>query len=308
MADATPPSDPPAAPAGGLDPVGPGVWAWVQPGGRFGVANAGVIADDDGLTIVDTLMVPSQWEPFGAAVDALGLPVRRVVLTNAHIDHVGGTWRFRLAAIYGSTATSAQLDRPADTGVYRRVLPDHAAGFDDLEARRAAIEAEEVASPLPRDVGLTRAVTHEVDDPVTLTPRVELLPVTGHTDGDLLVVVADADVAFLGGIGWSGSTPLALHGDPATWADVLDVVADLADVIVPGHGPVERGEAPARRDLQAYLRACTTADGDPAAIGPGPWDGWVDRRFDAVNVERAALLARGDPSTPPAMLRLLGLG
>jgi cyclase len=307
MAAATPPSDAPADAAGGLDEVAPGVWTWVQPGGRFGVANAGVIADDDGLTIVDTLMVPSQWEPFGAAVDALGLPVRRVVLTNAHIDHVGGTWRFRLAAVYGSTATSTQLDRPADTSVYRRLLPDQAAGFDALEAHRAAIAAEEVASPLPREIGLTRAVTHEVDDPVALTPRIELLPVTGHTDGDLIVVVADADVAFLGGIGWSGSTPLALHGDLATWADVLDVVAELADVVVPGHGPVERGDAAARRDLQAYLRACTAADGDPAAIGPGPWDGWVDRRFDAVNVERAALLARGDLSTPPAMLRLLGL-
>jgi cyclase len=307
MAPPTPPPDPSAAPAGHLEPVGRGVWAWVQPGGRFGVANAGVVADDDGLTIVDTLMVPSQWEPFGAAVDELGLPVRRVVLTNAHIDHVGGTWRFRLAAIYGSAATSAQLDRPADPAVYRRLLPDLARGFDDLEAHRAAIAAEEVASPLPREVGLTRAVTHEVDDPVTLTPRIELLPVTGHTDGDLLVVVGDADVVFLGGIGWSGSTPLALHGDPSTWADVLDVVADLADVVVPGHGPVERGDAVARRDLQAYLRACVAADGDPAAIGPGPWDGWVDRRFDAVNVERAALVARGDPSTPPAMLRLLGL-
>jgi glyoxylase-like metal-dependent hydrolase (beta-lactamase superfamily II) len=305
MAPPSGPANPGHAPAARLEALGPAVWAWVQPGGRFGVANAGVVADDDGLTVVDTLMVPAQWQPFAAAVEALGAPVRRVVLTNAHIDHVGGTWAFRWAAVYGSPATSAQLDLPADVGVYRRMVPDLAADLDALEAHRAEIAAEEVASPLPREVGLTRAVTHEVDSPVTLTPRVELLPVTGHTDGDLVVVVADAEVAFLGGLGWYGSTPLALHGDPTTWADVLDVVADLADVLVPGHGPV--GDDAARVAQQGYLRACVAADGDPAALGPGPWDGWVDRRFDAVNVERAALLARGDRRTPPAMLRLLGM-
>ena len=64
---------------------------WLQPGGESGVSNAGVVIDDDGITVIDTLMVPEQWQPFAAAVNALGLPVRRVVLTHAHIDHAGGT-------------------------------------------------------------------------------------------------------------------------------------------------------------------------------------------------------------------------
>src|SRR5918912_1285825 len=54
-----------------LTELADGVWAWLQPGGETGVSNAGVIADDDGLTIVDTLMVRSQWEPFAAAVKSL---------------------------------------------------------------------------------------------------------------------------------------------------------------------------------------------------------------------------------------------
>ena len=41
---------------------------WLQPGGESGVANAGVVVDDDGITVIDTLMVRSQWEPFAAAV------------------------------------------------------------------------------------------------------------------------------------------------------------------------------------------------------------------------------------------------
>mgnify|MGYP003332797877 CR=1 FL=1 len=34
-----------------LDEIADGVWVWLQPGGESGVSNAGVIADDDGLTV-----------------------------------------------------------------------------------------------------------------------------------------------------------------------------------------------------------------------------------------------------------------
>ena len=121
-----------------------------------------------------------------------------------------------------------------------------------------------------------------------------------------MVLVADVDVLFAGDLCFFGVTPLAFQGDPAVWADTLDVIADLADVIVPGHGPV--GGEPEVRDLQAYLRACVAANGDPDAIASGPWDGWIDRdERDAINVERAALLAQGRDEMPGAMLKAIGL-
>jgi glyoxylase-like metal-dependent hydrolase (beta-lactamase superfamily II) len=97
-------------PTNTLHELADGVWVWLQPGGESGVSNAGVIADDDGLTIVDTLMVRSQWEPFAAAVAKLGRPVRRIVLTHAHVDHVGGTKAFPMASVLGSPQTSQLLD------------------------------------------------------------------------------------------------------------------------------------------------------------------------------------------------------
>ena len=84
----------------------------------------------------------------------------------------------------------------------------------------------------------TRPVSHIVDGPAQLTPRIEVLPARGHTEGDLMLLVGDADVLFAGDLCFFGVTPLAFQGDPQMWADVLDAVADLAEIIVPGHGPV----------------------------------------------------------------------
>src|SRR5262245_40004069 len=228
-------------------------------------------------------MVRSQWEPFAAAVAAFERPVKRLVLTSARIDHVGGTRAFPAAAIYGTTATSDALDQPMPIDAYRSFMPSFAEQFDDLA-----------------EVG-TRPVTHLVDGAAQLTPRVELLTAVGHTAGDVLVLVADSDVCFAGGLCSFGVTPLAFPGAPSAWAAVPEVVAELADVIVPGHGPI--GGIDEVNALQDYLRACVAADGDVRAIPAGPWDEWTEREHDAINVERAAMLARGDQTMPPSMLK-----
>ena len=270
-----------------LHPIADGVFVWLQPGGESGVSNAGVVVEDDGVTVIDTLMVRSQWEPFAAAVHALGKPIGRLVLTHAHVDHVGGTRAFPMAKVLGSPQTSELLEGAMPIDAYKSFMPAFAEEFDDLE-----------------ELG-TRQVTHLVTDAAMLTPRVELVPATGHTSGDLMVLVEDSDVLFAGDLCFFGVTPLAFQGNPGTWADVLDAVAELAAIIVPGHGPV--GGEPEVRELQAYLRHCVDAAGDERAVPPGPWDRWLERDRDAINVQRAAMLGRGDDGMPPAMLKAIGL-
>lgn len=275
-------------PTSALHPIADGVFVWLQAGGESGVSNAGAVLDDDGITVVDTLMVRSQWEPFAAAVRDLGAPVRRIVLTHAHIDHVGGTKAFPNSAIYASPLTSDLLDEPMPVGAYQAFMPAFAAGFEELA-----------------EIG-TRPVTHLVDGVANLTPRIEVLPATGHTPGDLMLLIEDCDVLFAGDLCFFGVTPLAFQGDPRQWADTLEAVAELGDVIVPGHGPV--GDGDDVRVLRDYLRACVVADGDVRAIPPGPWDDWLERDRDAINVERASLLAAGEDVMPPSMLKAIGLG
>jgi cyclase len=206
------------------------------------------------------------------------------VLTSSHIEFSGGTHRFRRAAVYGSPQASAHLDQPADLDACRRLYPDHAAEFD-----------EELT---------TRPVSHVVDAAVQLTPALAAVPATGQVTENLVVLVPGAEVLFAGAMCSFGVTPLCFQGDPGAWADALDTLVELAPIIVPGHGPI--GGAEEVTELQGYLRACVAAEGDPSRVGDGPWDDWPGREHDAVNVERAALLARGEDAIPTALLRRLG--
>jgi glyoxylase-like metal-dependent hydrolase (beta-lactamase superfamily II) len=55
---------------------------------RFGMVNCFLVREDDGLTLVDTGVVGSG-HGIRQAAQQMGAPIRRIVLTHAHIDHVG---------------------------------------------------------------------------------------------------------------------------------------------------------------------------------------------------------------------------
>jgi glyoxylase-like metal-dependent hydrolase (beta-lactamase superfamily II) len=273
-------------PTARFEPLGDGIGVWRQSPHGHGRPNAGVVVEDDGATVVDTLLTPSQARPLAAAIEAMGVPVRRAVLTSSHVEYVGGSSVFWMAARYGRLQTSALLDQPPNLEGYRRLYPEWADEFDDEFT--------------------TRPISHTVDTAAWLSPRVCVSPTSGQMDENLVVVVPSAEVVFAGAMCVFGVTPNAFDGDPGAWADALADVGELAPVVVPGIGPV--GGADDVLALQAYLYACVDAEGDPTAIPEGPWDRWPDRHLDAVNVERAALLAVGDHSVPPSMLRAIGLG
>ena len=272
---------------GELVELAPDVYVWLQSPAAHGRANAGVIVDDDGLTVVDTLMVPSQVEPFSAALDALGVPVKRAVYTSSHIEFVGGSPAFWMAARYGRSQTSALLDQPASIDVLKKLHPAYAPEFDLLVERP------------------TRPVSHTVDVSAYLTGSHLVVPTQGQMLENLMVLVPEHEILFAGAMACFGVTPNAFDGDPSAWADALGDLLELAPTIVPGIGPV--GGVDEVIALQAYLYACVDADGDPNQIPEGPWDEWTDRSFDEVNVERAAMLAADDHNVPPSMLRRIGL-
>ena len=55
---------------------------------RFGLVNTYLLDEDDGLTVIDT-MIPRSGARIIAAAEARGTPIARILLTHAHNDHVG---------------------------------------------------------------------------------------------------------------------------------------------------------------------------------------------------------------------------
>ncbi len=55
---------------------------------RYGLINCYLVVEDGGLTVVDTA-VPGTETQILEAAEQLGKPVRRILLTHAHVDHVG---------------------------------------------------------------------------------------------------------------------------------------------------------------------------------------------------------------------------
>lgn len=55
---------------------------------RFGFVNCYLVPEDDGLTLVDT-MIPRCGKRIVAQADELGAPIVRIALTHAHADHIG---------------------------------------------------------------------------------------------------------------------------------------------------------------------------------------------------------------------------
>src|SRR3954453_19214953 len=55
---------------------------------KAGFVNCYLVDEDDGLTLVDTMLPRSSKTILAAAVD-LGKPITRIALTHSHADHIG---------------------------------------------------------------------------------------------------------------------------------------------------------------------------------------------------------------------------
>lgn len=264
-----------------------GTWAWMHDERRPGATNSGIIADEDGFTVVDAQLTPGAGAALLAAIEPFGLPIRRLALTSSHMPFVGGSSAFVLPAVYGTPQISADMDQPPNIAGCCALYPEDAAALHDLEEHPC------------------RRVTHTVAEAAWLTASVVAAPVSGEIEENLIVQVPESQVVFAGAMCSFGITPLAGLGNPAAWADALDTLLGWGEIFVPGHGDIGGKEDVLAQ--QAYLRACVDANGDVSALGDGPWRDWSGSEYHAINVERAALLAQGDDAPPQALLQQLGL-
>ncbi len=202
--------------------------------------NVGVVAGERGLVVVDTHASEVEARAVLEQVRRLGHgDVVAVVNTHVHFDHTFGNAVF--AEAYDGLPLFAHEEAAA-------ALPAAAAALQQ-QAR------SEDGDPRYRDVAEARVVvpehTFSSARMIDLGDRfVELVhPGRGHTAGDAVVRVPDAEVLFAGDLVEESALRSGVPGFgpdcyPLEWPASLDLVLNLLGdewVVVPGHGlPVDR--------------------------------------------------------------------
>src|SRR5580700_11489851 len=87
-----------AAPDFQLQKIGPGIWAAIVSDTGLAGGNAGFVIGDDGVLVIDTFQDPRPAKALLAEIRKLTpLPIRFVVNTHYHLDHVNGNDVFAAA-------------------------------------------------------------------------------------------------------------------------------------------------------------------------------------------------------------------
>jgi len=210
------PADAPKPPFA-LKEIGPGVYAAISG------SNAGVVIGDDAVLVVDSFFQPNTARALLSEIRKITpKPIRYVVNTHYHLDHVAGDQVFKdVGAIIVAHRNVRAWIRPENLRMFGN-------GSDPMAQRIAQL-------PLPDLV---------TESPITIwlgARRVDIRPAEGHTGGDLVVGVPDAKVLFCGDLFWR-MPPNTVDGTVSKWIATDRSFEQLPDaasmVFVPGHGDV----------------------------------------------------------------------
>lgn len=241
-------------PAPEMTEVAPGVHAYVQPDGSWMINNTGLVTGAGGHLLVDTTSTEARNRALLAAVErvAPGAP-RAAVNTHHHGDHTYGNWLLpEQTPIIGHV--TCREDLLAAGLVAARLLtgPD----YGDLTVR-------------PPDVTFTDTLTLHLGEREVVLRHVG----PAHTRSDVIVWLPAERVVFAGDIAFAGGQPFLGEGSLAGYPPALAVLRELEpEVLVPGHGPVCRGDQVPRLldDLTEYAAFVDHVARESHAAGLSP--------------------------------------
>jgi cyclase len=229
------------------------------------VSNSGVVVLDQTVLVFDTHFTPEAGHRLLADIKSITpKPIRYVINSHAHADHTHGNQVFTGAQIISSSNARRdimQVDLPSmnrTLGVTQAQLEklrrDLAQQTDAAEARRLReqIKSREDYLTTMSRLKITAPVV-TFDDTLSIQDvrrQTQLLSLGGgHTDGDIVLYVPSAKIAFLGDLFFNRAIPNVQDADILQWMKTLEQVLKLdADVFVPGHGPVG-----SRKEVERFL-------------------------------------------------------
>ena len=208
--------------------------------------NIAVSAGEDGVFIIDDQLKPLTDQLLAAIREIDDRPIRFVINTHYHGDHVGGNEALGKA---GSVIV-------AHDNIRVRMASDQFNHFFDETTPAYPKEA------LPVVTFSDRVTLHMNGEPVTAhhVPR-------GHTDGDSIVHFQDSNVLHMGDIFFNGLYPYidldggGTIGGMIAAVDLGIVLSDEETRVIPGHGPLSD-----RAGLVEYRQFLVTARDNVQAL------------------------------------------
>ncbi len=230
-----------------------------------GIANLGAIVGDDAVAVIDTGGSLAQGKAFLAALrEKTQKPIRYVINTHAHPDHVFGNGAFVADGV--TFVGHRNLPRALATrgehylAAFRQIMGD---ALDDTTIVAPTLT---VADSMTLDLG-GREIQLQAWR-------------TAHSEADLTILDKKTGTLFAGDLLFLQHVPV-VDGSLLGFLDVADKLAEIkAERVVPGHGPKVAPWPRALDDERAYLTKLTA--GLRAAIKKGE------------SVKEAAATAAGD--------------
>jgi glyoxylase-like metal-dependent hydrolase (beta-lactamase superfamily II) len=232
--------------------VAPDIW-FVQGQAAMGsaanrnfISNAAFVVTGAGVVVIDALGSPTLATELIAEIRRVTTqPIRYVIVTHYHADHIYGLQAFKAA---GATIVA------------------HRAGREYLDSDTSRLRLDASRQDLfPWIDETTRVVAADrwLDAPETRL-RVGAYDFRirhvgpAHTSEDLVVFVPRRGVLFAGDLVFQGRIPFIGQADSRQWIASLTHLLDFkARLVVPGHGPVSTDPAAdlnLTRDYLVYLR------------------------------------------------------
>ena len=236
-----------------------GVFACIHKSGGKAICNVGIVDNGKETLIFDTFLSPEVAGEIHSIIEHYGLsPVRYVVNSHAHNDHVRGNQVFSDEVDIISTRRTAELIEEWESeGIQeeREYAPALFVHWDSLNnAFTGDTSSREYAkilmwkpyyevlseSYLKVKTRLPNLLFEEQMNRNGPNRRIRLMSLgAGHTESDMILYLPDDQILFTADLVFNGMHPYMGQGVPDDWVKYLDYMEELDfNILVPGHGQV----------------------------------------------------------------------